>query len=165
MNIILCGFMGCGKSTVGKSLSQKLGYDFIDLDEFIENLQKMTISNIFEKYGESGFRKLETEAISEITKSKNCVISLGGGAVLNPENVDIIKSNGKLFFLNISANEVYNRLKDDTSRPLLQTDDKLTAITTLLSKRLPIYESVADVKIDVDSKNTEDIVKEIVKNI
>ena len=165
MNVILCGFMGCGKSTIGKALSKKTNYKFIDLDEYIENSQKMRISDIFDKFGEDEFRKIESQSINEICKLENHIISLGGGAVLNPKNVEILKTCGKLFFLNISANEVYNRLKDDTTRPLLQTDDKLGAISNLLNKRLPIYTSVADVVIDVDNKNIEEIADELLKNL
>ena len=162
MNIILCGFMGCGKSTISKALAKKTQYNFIDLDEYIESKEKKSITNIFEEHGEKTFRKLETNAIKEIIKKDNYIISLGGGAVLNPENVEILKSNGKLFFLNISAQEVYNRLKDDTTRPLLQTDDKLSVIKNLLSQRLPVYNNVADYIIDVDGKDTNKIVKEII---
>ncbi len=165
MNIILCGFMGCGKSTIGKSLAKKLNYNFIDSDEYIERVQNASITEIFNKFNEETFRKLETEAIKEIIKKDNCIISLGGGAVLNPENVKIIKSNGNIFFLNISAQEVYKRLDNDTSRPLLQTKDKFITISTLLQQRLPIYNSVSDYKIDVDGKNVDQIVKEIINFI
>jgi len=163
MNIILCGFMGCGKSTIGKAISKKIKYEFIDSDEFIEKHEKMTIPEIFEKFGEDYFRNKETDSISKISKLDHCVVSLGGGAVLNKENAKVLKTSGKLFFLNISAQEVYNRLKNDTSRPLLQTDDKLTAISSLLSKRLPIYNEVADVIIDVDGKTVDEISEEILK--
>ena len=162
-NIILCGFMGCGKSTIGKAISKKIKYEFIDSDEFIEKHEKMTIPEIFEKFGEDYFRNKETDSISKISKLDHCVVSLGGGAVLNKENAKVLKTSGKLFFLNISAQEVYNRLKNDTSRPLLQTDDKLTAISSLLSKRLPIYNEVADVIIDVDGKTVDEISEEILK--
>jgi len=163
MNIILCGFMGCGKSTIGKAISKKIKYEFIDSDEFIEKHEKMTIPEIFEKFGEDYFRNKETDSISKISKLDHCVVSLGGGAVLNKENAKVLKTSGKLFFLNISAQEVYNRLKNDASRPLLQTDDKLTAISSLLSKRLPIYNEVADVIIDVDGKTVDEISEEILK--
>lgn len=161
MNVILCGFMGCGKSTIGKAISKKIKYEFIDSDEFIEKQEKMTIPEIFEKFGEDYFRNKETDAISKISKLDHCVVSLGGGAVLNKKNANIIKKSGKLYFLNVSAQEVYNRLKDDDTRPLLQTDDKLSAISSLLSKRLPIYTEVSDVKINVDSKKIDEIIKEI----
>lgn len=163
MNIILCGFMGCGKSTVGKAIANKINYNFIDSDEYIEHQENMSISEIFEKFGEDYFRNKETATISNISKLDHCVVSLGGGAVLNKENANIIKTSGKLFFLNISAQEVYNRLKDDTSRPLLQTDDKLSSISSLLTKRLPIYNEVADVRIDVDGKTVDELSEEILK--
>ena len=161
MNTILCGFMGCGKSTIGKYLAKKNNLKFIDSDEYIVETQKMSISDIFSKFGELRFRELETQAIIDICSFDNQVIALGGGAILNPINAEILKSSGKIFFLNASANEVYKRLKNDTSRPLLQTEDKLTAISELLQKRLPLYINAADYIIEVDDKKIEEIIEEI----
>ena len=161
MNIILCGFMGCGKSTIGKFLAKKNNLKFIDSDEYIVETQKMSISDIFKSFGEEKFREIETLAIKDISAFNNYIVALGGGAVLNPLNAEILKNSGKIFFLNASANEVYKRLKNDTSRPLLQTEDKLTAITELLQKRLPLYINAADYIIDVNNKKIEEIVEEI----
>ncbi len=164
MNTILCGFMGCGKSTIGKHLAQKYNSKFIDLDDYIVEKQNMSISDIFKEFGEAKFREIETQAITEISEFDNYIVALGGGAILNPLNAEILKKSGKIFFLNISAEEVYKRLKDDTSRPLLQTDDKLGAINDLLQKRMPLYINAADYIIDVDDKKIEEISDEI-KNL
>ena len=101
MNIVLCGFMGCGKTTVGKILSEKLSMKFVDVDELIEQEQGMTISEIFEKYGEIGFRKIENETIKKVSQWNNAIVSTGGGSVLNVDNVTALKSSGKIFFLDV----------------------------------------------------------------
>ena len=165
MNIILCGFMGSGKSTVGKKLAKSIGYTFIDLDDYIEKQRNMSITDIFSKYGEENFRESETQSVKDISKLTNQVISLGGGTVLNPLNVEILKQYGKIFLLNVSPECVYERLKYDNKRPLLQTDDKLKKITELLEKRMPIYKQSADFIIETDNKSAEDVAKAIIEKI
>ena len=149
-NIVLIGFMGSGKSTIGKAVADRLGLKFYDLDLYIEEKQNMKITDIFEKFGEEHFRRLESQAAAELSTKENVVISCGGGTVLRKENADILKKNGKVFYLNIDAETVIDRLKDDCSRPLLQRDDKEVAINELLSKRNPIYEAVCDYKINAN---------------
>lgn len=146
-NIVLCGFMGSGKTVTGKSLAQKLGMEFIDLDQYIENEQNMTVSDIFAKFGEPHFRKLESEAAAFLGKSQNKVIACGGGTVVNPDNARALKVNGEIFYLQVNAETVKNRLKNDTTRPLL-AKDKENAVNSLLSARAPIYEAAADHIID-----------------
>ena len=150
-NIVLIGFMGSGKSTVGKAVADRLNLPFYDLDLYIEKKQNMKITEIFEKFGEEHFRRLETAAAAELSAKEKVVISCGGGTVLRKENADILKKNGRVFYLKIDAKTVIERLKDDCSRPLLQRDDKEAAINELLNKRSPIYEAVCDYKIDADS--------------
>ena len=162
MNIILCGFMGCGKSTIGKLVAKKTQREFIDLDSFIEEKQGLSIREIFETYGEDYFRNCETDAISELVNKNDVVLALGGGAVLKNKNVELLKSSGKIIFLDLTANTVFSRLKNDTSRPLLNTDDKLAEITKRLNDRLPIYTTVADKIIDANSKTKEVIATEII---
>lgn len=162
MNIILCGFMGCGKSTIGKLVAKKTQREFIDLDSFIEEKQGLSIREIFETYGEDYFRNCETDAISELVNKNDVVLALGGGAVLKNKNVELLKSSGKIIFLDVTANTVFSRLKNDTSRPLLNTDDKLAEITKRLNDRLPIYTTVADKIIDANSKTKEVIATEII---
>ena len=163
MNIILCGFMGSGKSTIGRLLAEKLGRKFIDLDDYIVEKRGMSINDIFKKYGEENFRKSETQAAKNISKLENYVVSLGGGTVINPKNAEILKTGGKKILLNISPETVYERIKHDTSRPLLQTDDKIGAITNLLNSRLPFYNAAADFTITVDGKEKHEVMEEIIK--
>ena len=162
MNIVLCGFMGCGKSTIGKLVAKKTQREFIDLDSFIEEKQGLSIREIFETYGEDYFRNCETDAINELVNKNDVVLALGGGAVLKNKNVELLKSSGKIIFLDVTANTVFSRLKNDTSRPLLNTDDKLAEITKRLNDRLPIYTTVADKIIDANSKTKEAIATEII---
>ena len=165
MNIILCGFMGSGKSTIGKMLAKKLDRKFIDLDDYIVEKRGMSINEIFKKYGEANFRKSETQSAKNISLLDNHVVALGGGTVVNPENAEILKTSGKIIMLDISPETVYKRLKNDKSRPLLQTEDKLKAITDMMNSRLPYYNNATDYKICVDGKSKEQIIEEIIKII
>ena len=165
MNIFLCGFMGSGKTTVGKALSTDLNMDFIDLDKLIEIENNESINEIFKNKGEDFFRNLEKEALKNVCKNDNQVVSLGGGAVLKQENVDIIKANGTLIFLEVEAKTVLKRLKNDTSRPLLNVDNKEAVIEKMLQERTPIYKNNADFTVNANknSKNTASFIKKIIK--
>ena len=165
MNIILCGFMGSGKSTIGKLLADRLNRNFIDLDDYIVQKRGMSINEIFKKYGEENFRKSETQSAKNISLLDNHIIALGGGTVVNPKNAEILKTSGKIIMLDISPENVYQRLKNDKSRPLLQTDDKLKAITDMMNSRLPYYNNAADYKISVYGKSKEKIIEEIINII
>lgn len=162
-NIVLIGFMGSGKSTVGKAIADRLGLEFYDLDIYIEQTQNMKISEIFKNFGEDHFRNLETLAAAELSGKSGVVISCGGGTVLRKENVEILKANGKIFYLEVDAKTVMKRLENDSSRPLLQREDKFEEITRLLNIRKPIYEVASDYKIDAtcDIKNTVDKIIEL----
>ncbi len=142
--------MGSGKSTIGRQLSEKLGMRFIDTDSYIEQKEGMTISRIFEEKGEDYFRSLELEVCKELSQLKGSVISTGGGTLLKDTNVKEIKKGGVVFLLNVSSNTVLNRLKNDTTRPLLQREDKEKAVKTLLSQRIPLYNRAADYVIDAE---------------
>lgn len=149
-NLILCGFMGSGKSTVGKLLAEKLGTRFVDTDAYIEQKEGMTISEMFEKYGEEYFRQKEHEVCEELSELKRTVISTGGGTLLNDENRKTLKKNGVVFLLNVSSRTVLSRLKSDTTRPLLQREDKEHAVKMLLTQRTPLYNMAADHVIDAE---------------
>lgn len=161
-NIVLCGFMGSGKTVTGNLLADKLGLSFIDMDEYIEKQNRMTVNEIFAKYGEAEFRRMETEAAKLLGKGERTVIACGGGAVLNPKNVNFLKVNGDLFYLSVTADTVISRLENDTSRPLLK-NDKANSIITLLNSRKEIYSSVADYIID--SNSTKEYAAEQIINI
>ncbi len=160
-NIVLCGFMGSGKSVTGKLIAEKLGFTFVDMDSFLEKQSGMSVNNIFKTLGEQTFRSMETDAAKNLGQKDSLVIATGGGAVLNPKNVDYLKANGIVFLLDVTADTVKNRLKNDTSRPLL-ANDKENAIENLLSERKMAYLNAADYIIDSNgSKNTaaNDIIK------
>jgi len=121
--IFLCGFMGCGKSTVGKVVADITGRAFIDLDEYIEEAASMSIPEIFEKYGEKHFRALETEALKVLGNSFT-VIATGGGALLSPQNVCIASSTGLVIFIDTPFDLCYDRIKDDPHRPIAASSTK-----------------------------------------
>ncbi|MED9970044.1 MAG: shikimate kinase [Ruminococcus sp.] len=144
-NVVLCGFMGCGKSTVGKNLARKTGRKFIDMDVYIENKQDMTVSEIFDKYGEQGFRDIEHEVCKELAGMSNLVIASGGGAFTFDRNVKAFKGKDTIVFLDVPLRVIKQRLKNDTRRPLLQRPDKDRVMEELYNKRLPVYRAAADI--------------------
>ena len=150
-NIAIIGFMGTGKTTVSSALSKITGLKEIDVDAYIVEKAKMSISEIFEKYGEEYFRNLETESLREIANNKNQIISCGGGAVLKDENVDILKNSGTIVLLTATPETIFDRVKDHTHRPILNNDMSLSHVKSLMEKREPRYKSVADINVNVDS--------------
>lgn len=147
-NIILCGFMGCGKTTVGKNLQKRSGMNMIDTDAYIEKNQGMKISEIFDKYGESYFRDLEYDACCELSKKSGIIISTGGGALTFERNVQALKKNGTIVLIDVPLDAIKERLKNDTTRPLLQRPDKDEAMRELYEKRMPLYKKAADIIVD-----------------
>ncbi len=147
-NIVLCGFMGCGKTTVGIRLAEKRGMIFVDMDAYIEAKAGCSVSEIFARDGEAAFREMEKAACIELGAMENLVISTGGGTVLRDENVEALKKNGLIVWLQVSLMCVSARLKKDTSRPLLKQDNKEGIIKTLMDQREPLYDRAADLRID-----------------
>lgn len=161
-NVILIGFMGCGKTTVGLRLSYRLRRTIIDTDKEIEREEKRTISDIFAADGETYFRDRETACLRKLIESaNNQIISVGGGLPMREENRKLLHELGQVFYLCAKGETIYERVKDDTTRPLLQGDDPLTKIRTLLKERDPYYREAADVVIAVDGKEFEQILDEI----
>ena len=160
--IILIGFMGCGKSTVGKRLSYAFRKPFLDTDKIIEKKVNMTISELFEEKGEEYFRDMETECIKELLEeSGEYIIAVGGGMVLRSENRRLLKELGHVIYLRALPETIYERLKKDSTRPLLQGDNPKEKIRTMMSERASVYEEAAQIIVDVDGKVFEEIVKEI----
>ncbi len=151
-NIVLCGFMGCGKSTVGKNLARKTGRKFIDMDSYIEEKAGMTVSEIFEKHGESGFRDMEHAACKELCELSGLVIASGGGAFTFKRNSDVFKGKDTIVLIDVPLDIIKLRLRNDKVRPLLQRPDKDKVMKELYDKRLPLYKACAD--ISVQGKNT-----------
>lgn len=165
-NIILIGFMGCGKTSVGIKLSYQMKRTMIDTDKWIEQRQKMTVSQIFASFGEKEFRRMETECLKKLIDSADHqIISVGGGLPLREENHQLLKRLGKVFYLKIGPEAVYERLKNDTTRPLLQVENPKERIRALLLEREPIYEACADVIVDVSEKSFDEILESINLNI
>ncbi len=164
MNLILCGMMGAGKTTIGIKIAELTGRRWYDTDGLIVD-KYGKISDIFEYYGEAHFRKLETEIVKDLAKKDGLVISTGGGLVLKKENNAVLQENGKIVFLRATLDTLSKRLKVDGERPLLQTSTESIRdrLARLLAERAPIYEHVANYIVDVDGKTPEEIAKEIVR--
>lgn len=150
-NIVLIGFMGCGKSTVGKLLAAKTGYTLVDADSYIEQKENMTINEIFATKGEEYFRSVETEVAKELSQKEGLIIATGGGMVLKKENADYLKSTGFCVWLKVSPETVLERLKNDTTRPLLQRADKEAAVKELMTTREPIYKAACHAQVCADN--------------
>lgn len=159
-NIILCGFMGCGKSTVGTLLAKKTGMSFVDLDSYIEKQEKKTVARIFADSGEEYFRMLERQAAKALSERRGVVIAAGGGTLTFKENVDVLKKSGVIILLDLPVETVAERLKNDTTRPLLNRPDKDQAMKELYDKRLPLYRYAADVTVNADDSPMQ-VCKEI----
>ncbi len=159
-NIYLVGFMGSGKSTVGKIVSKKTGMDFIDVDQLIEEKERKKIREIFKEKGEQYFRAKEKETLNEITSKKNLVVSTGGGLGADAENMKKMKQTGLVIWLDASIKTILERTKNDTDRPLLQ--QPYEKIKKLFEERKKIYR-MADEHIKVDGKTPEEIAEVIIK--
>lgn len=165
-NIILTGFMGCGKTSVGIRLSYTLRRTLIDTDKWIEKKQGKTVSEIFASEGEEAFRRMESECIRElIGTAEGQIISTGGGLPVRKENRKLLKKLGTVYYLEVTPECVFERLKGDTTRPLLQGENPREKIRELLEAREAFYQEGADVVIEVSAKSFEDIITEIVKGM
>jgi len=167
MRIILIGFMGVGKTTIGKIIAKKLKLNFVDMDNYIEKTEGKSISKIFEEYGEQHFRELESESLKDLIKSDNIVISTGGGIVTTKENSDILKKEKIVIFLDANTQTILNNLyKEIDKRPLLRNSNNVeNTISNLLNERYEKYNSICDIKIDINEKNIEEVVSQILVNI
>lgn len=160
MNIVLCGMMGCGKTTVAAELSRLTGMEQTDTDaEIVKEYGR--IADIFEKYGEARFREIETQTVARISSRDNIIIATGGGCVLNSANVEYLKRNGKIFFLQTRAETLIKRVEGDTERPLLAGGAE-KRINELLPARTPKYLAAADYVVDTDGAEPEEIALKII---
>jgi len=162
MNIVLIGMMGCGKTTVAKELADKLtDYKYVDIDEEIEKSTQKKISELFLRHGEPFFRMLETDKIKIISKNDKQIISAGGGAFEREENREILSKNNIVIYLKASPDEIYNRIKNETHRPLLKKNFSIEKISAILKNREVNY-SKAHKIIDTNSKTPYNIAQEII---
>lgn len=165
-NIVLIGFMGCGKSSIGRRLASRLGHTFLDSDELIiEAAKGRSITDIFAKEGEERFRERETRALMGLIDSTSIVLATGGGAVLRPENREVLRKIGTTVWLHADPEILFERSTRNRKRPLLEVENPRTTFNTLLESRLPIYKEAADLKIDASGLSHEQTVESILKAI
>jgi shikimate kinase len=163
-NIILTGFMGTGKTAVGRRLAMLLNRELIDVDTEIEKSQQMTINEIFRQFGEPRFREIETEMIQKLSERKDVIISTGGGAVLKQKNMDALRKQGIIICLMASPQTILKRTSHNSNRPLLKVEDPFEKIKELLNFRKPFYEK-ADIMIDTEGKTPLQIAEKIIDKI
>lgn len=164
-NIVLIGFMGAGKSTISDCLRTAFAMEVVEMDQIIAERQEMSISDIFETYGEEYFRDLETNLLIEMQSRTNVVISCGGGVPMRDRNVAEMKKNGKVVLLTAKPETILNRVRDNHDRPLLEGNKNVEFIAGLMEKRRRKYEAAADVIIETDGKDELEICEELVQKI
>lgn len=167
-NVFLIGFMGAGKSTIARSLQKELNMELVEMDERIVEEQGMSINEIFERYGETGFRDIESQLVvdlgnRETGNQKTSIVSCGGGVVVRPENVENMKKSGKIIFLTATPQTILERVKDGTDRPLLNGHMNVEYIEELMKKRQALYEGAADYQVATDGKTKGEICTEIIQ--
>ena len=158
-NILLIGFMGCGKSTIGRILHQSLDYPLIDTDQQIEKQTGKKISRIFAEEGEAAFRQRETQLLEKLIEDQtnHAIISTGGGIVTRPENAGLLRQLGFVIWLSCSPEVIHERTSRNNNRPLLQCDNPQEVITTMLTERLPLYEAASHLKINSADLDMQEI--------
>ena len=159
-NLALVGFMGSGKSTVGRLVAQDLDFQFVDTDSLIEEKAGIPITEIFSTEGEQAFRQLERETILELAKEEKRVIATGGGAIMDPENLASLKSHALVVCLWANAESIHERTKHQTHRPLLQGEDPLGAIRAMLAEREPVYKQ-ADVIVNTELRSQREVIAQV----
>jgi shikimate kinase len=163
--LFLIGMPGSGKSTIGKGLAKTLARPFVDLDQQIEERCGVAISIIFEIEGEQGFRKRETQVLTDAANQRGMVVATGGGAILAPENQAILREQGVVVYLRATVDELLRRTSRDKGRPLLATNDPRAKLLELFERRGPIYESLADVVVESGSSSVTSVVQKIVSKL
>lgn len=160
-NISFIGFMGTGKSAIGRNVARQLNFQFIDTDEYIEKKYGMLLSEYFEKYGEAAFRKTESICLREILKKDRQVISTGGGIVLLKENRDLLQEQSFVVSLKARAKTIYYRTKRNNKRPLLRTQKPLKTIGALMKKRKGLYD-FGDLILYTDNSPMSELTKKVI---
>ena len=165
MNIFIVGPMGSGKSTVGKIISDELFLDFFDTDDEIEKRTGASIDWIFDLEGEEGFRRRESEILSEMVQKNSIVLSTGGGIILDSSNRELLSSRGTVFYLSTPISIQVERTANDKDRPLLKNGNPSEILSKLHEERKGLYESVSDHVVETDSKSSQEVASQIVKLI
>ena len=164
-NIFLIGFMGAGKSTISDYLKNALAMDVVEMDQCIVERQGMSISDIFETYGEEYFRELETNLLIEMQSQSNVVVSCGGGVPMRERNVVEMKKNGRVVLLTAKPETILERVKDNHDRPLLENNKTVPFIADLMERRRAKYEAAADIVIQTDGKSELEICEELIHRL
>ncbi|MFA5034821.1 MAG: shikimate kinase [Candidatus Margulisiibacteriota bacterium] len=165
MNIILIGFMGSGKSAVGRALAERLRLEFLDTDELIEGAEGMKISKIFKEKGEEYFRALETDTLETLATYDNFVLSTGGGIILREANVALLRNLGKVVLLWAEPDVIFERVGKEKHRPLLNVLDPKAEINKILNVRRAKYQAAAQVTIDTSTIPVAEVVERIIKQL
>ncbi len=165
-NIILTGYMGSGKTTVGKNVAKLKDYFFADTDEMIVEQQRRSINEIFAADGELAFRDMETALLRQLIdeKREHLVISTGGGMPIRAENRQLLSELGKVVYLKACPATIYNRIKGDTTRPLLKCENPMKRIEEMIAEREPLYEEGASIIVNVDELRQSEAALEIIEN-
>jgi shikimate kinase len=162
-NIVLVGFMGSGKSAIGRSIAKRLGFRFVDTDQLIVQQAGRPIARIFEDSGEESFRDLESQALESLRDLKRCVIATGGGAVLREENRRLLRELGFVACLTASEDVIFARVSRTNKRPLLRTPDPRQTLHDLLTARLPMYEAAAHFTLDTSDLSQADATETVME--
>lgn len=164
-SIVLIGFAGAGKSSVGRALEEETGLRRFDTDEMISSQFNMSIQDIFSKHGEEGFREAETEALKSLAHKESAIIVTGGGVVTKAKNIDLLKRLGTVVWLDADHATLRARLNQLKDRPLLQTPNPAGSLSELLHARNPLYRSTADIRVDISEKAPAEIAELILNSI
>ena len=163
--IVLIGFMGAGKSSVGRTLARMTGLPRFDTDEMVATRFGLTIPEVFATHGEEKFRDAETEALRELSDRGHAIIVTGGGIVLRDENVALLRALGNIVHLAADEETLFARISRRSNRPLLQTENPRGTMTELLRARLPIYRQTADLEVDTSLLRHDEVAEQILEKI
>jgi len=161
-NIFLVGMMGAGKTTLGRALARKLGREFADTDRALVERTGVPVATIFEFEGEDGFRRREASLLVELAALEGLVIATGGGAVLSQANRELMRSRGTVVYLRARLENLWERTRHDTSRPLLSTPDPRATLADLLARREPLYREAAHVIVDTGSQSASSLTAKVI---
>lgn len=164
-SIVLIGFMGVGKSSTGKALARKTGLPRFDTDEIVARRFGLSVAEIFSKFGEEDFREAETETLRELSKVPPAIIVTGGGIVLRPENVKMLRMLGRVVSLEADADTLFQRISRRATRPLLQTENPRATLVELLRVREPLYRATADFRVDTSRLTHDEAAEAILKSV
>lgn len=160
-NIYFIGFMGCGKTSVSSTMGRKYGKTVVEADDRIIAKEGRSINQIFAESGEEYFRDQETAVLMDLADESDVIVSCGGGMILRPQNVQLMKANGVIILLDATPETILERLKDDDSRPNLRGRKTVAGVQELKNKRAAAYAAAADVKVDTDGKTIDEVAEEI----